>query len=842
VGRTYSGGLHTLIYLGKYARATSWARKARTIFQRHHDRLRVARLDLNLGNILYRQDRAEKALLLYLRAYREFQRRGEPQDFAIALRNLTVCYITLGQFARALAVYRRARSYCERSKMPLLVAEADYNIAYLHYLRGHYTLAMQMYEVARQRCQETGDDYHKALCDLDESELYLEINLFEDGLRLAQRAFSAFEVLRMRYEAAKALTNVGLAHMYRGNSKTALGTLRRARILFAQEHNLVWSATVNLYQGTVLYRSKNYSRSRKLCQAALRFFKQSGLPVRSALCGLLLARLDLQLGEVESARQTCLAVLRQLRSAATPALDYQAWFVLGQVQEVLGQEERAIRSYKNAQRKLESLRNQLLPHAKIAFLQDKLLLYENLVRLCLEHPTLRRREAAFSYIEQAKSRSLSDLIAFRANILSGPSGQTNKSMRQASDLRQELNWVYKSIELEETPQSGSSMVATRHLRKRARNLEHQISELLPHLWVADEDFANLQSAKIVSLAEIQATLPDDTLLLEYYAARGRMYVVLIGRDLLEIVPLAPLSQIHQQFLFLQFQLSKFHLGMKYLQTFDELVRSATVAHLRALYTDLISPIRDRLSSGHLVIVPHGFLHCLPFHALFDGTQFLIDQFSVSYAPSATVYYLCCNKKSPPHEESLVMGVPDVRAPYIQHEVRAVASTLPGAQILLGPEATVERLRRYGRTSRFLHIATHAEFRADNPMFSSIQLGDARLSVFDLYDLQLGSELVTVSGCGTGLNLVVGGDELLGLVRGLFYAGVQAVLVTLWDVNDQSTADFMKCFYRKMALRADKAHALREAMQELRQNYPDVYHWAPFILIGKFARPEAFSDS
>src|SRR5207245_2941039 len=83
------------------------------------------------------------------------------------------------------------------------------------------------------------------------------------------------------------------------------------------------------------------------------------------------------------------------------------------------------------------------------------------------------------------------------------------------------------------------------------------------------------------------------------------------------------------------------------------------------------------------------------------------------------------------------------------------------------------------------------------MFSSIRLSDSLLSLFDLYQLRLPAELVTLSGCGTGLNVVVGGDELLGLVRGLLYAGALSVLVTLWDVNDQSTAEFMKWFYQHL---------------------------------------------
>ena len=126
------------------------------------------------------------------------------------------------------------------------------------------------------------------------------------------------------------------------------------------------------------------------------------------------------------------------------------------------------------------------------------------------------------------------------------------------------------------------------------------------------------------------------------------------------------------------------------------------------------------------------------------------------------------------------------------------------------------------------------------MFSAIQLGDSQLSLFDLYHLELSAELVTLSGCGTGLNVVVGGDELLGLVRGLLYAGAEAVLVTLWDVNDKSTAEFMKVFYELLQTTPNKASALQGAMQRLRESYPHPYYWAPFVLIGKYFSSEGLT--
>ena len=115
---------------------------------------------------------------------------------------------------------------------------------------------------------------------------------------------------------------------------------------------------------------------------------------------------------------------------------------------------------------------------------------------------------------------------------------------------------------------------------------------------------------------------------------------------------------------------------------------------------------------------------------------------------------------------LILGIPDPAAPQILDEALAVSGALPEADLYLGTAATDEVLRSRGGKNRYVHIATHGWFRQDNPMFSSISLGNSHLSLFDLYQLNLPCELVTLSGCGTGLTVVVGGDELLGLVRGL----------------------------------------------------------------------------
>jgi CHAT domain-containing protein len=283
---------------------------------------------------------------------------------------------------------------------------------------------------------------------------------------------------------------------------------------------------------------------------------------------------------------------------------------------------------------------------------------------------------------------------------------------------------------------------------------------------------------------------------------------------------------------LQFQLAKFRFGADYVRNFEALLLHDTNSHLVGLFNELIKPLQKFLKHGHLVIVPHDITHYVPFHALLDGTRYLMDDFTVSYAPSATIFAKCQQNTVHPTEGALLMGVPDSATPFIKNEVESIADVMPGANVLFGGQATVEALKTKGASCRYIHIATHGYFRQDNPLFSGIKLGDSLLSVYDLYHLKIPAELITLSGCATGLSVVGAGDELLGLVRGLMTAGAGSLMLTLWDVNDQSTSELMSAFYKRLQNSRNKAAALQEAMKETRTKYPHPYHWAPFVLVGQ----------
>jgi len=832
--RTLSSSIQPLILLGEYDRAFKSSERAREIFTQLGEPRRIANLDNNVGNIFHRQDRFEEAMLHYESAYKTLAENHDWERAAITLHNMAMCLISLNDFSRSLDCYQKARELCVRYDMPLLRDQADYNIAYLYYFRGEYSRAIEMLFATRRACEATGDAYHFALCHLDLSEIYLELNLSEEAREMAHEGFLRFEKLGMGYEAAKTLANEATAYGQQGKTVQALERFTKARAMFAAEKNLVWPWLLDLYQGLLLFHEGRYFEARRLCSGAAAFFDQSALHGKAALAHLLLARIALQVGELPAAQSETDAAISKISGLQAPVLAYQTHFLRGQLAQSRGDRSSALASYQEARKSLEALRSRL--HAeelKISFVKNRLQVYEALVDLYLSGDASESSATeAFSCIEAAKSRSMTEMIFQSGQSLPlGDAGQS-ELVRRIRDLREELNWYYHRIELEQLRPEETSAKRLEQLQQKALSHENELLRTLRELPAHERENATLEAPTDFSLEKLQSALPAGAALIEYYSTGDRLVAAVVTRNSIEITPITVLSRVVHFLNLLRFQLSKFRMGSTYAQRFAEPLLQATQSHLEALYAELIAPLRSHLQAKHLIFVPHGPLHFLPFHALKIGDSYLCDSHTISYAPSATVFALCQEKPASNMAASLVMGIPDDRAPHILAEVQSVAAILPHSDLFLGGHATADVLKKKGSQSALLHIATHGTYRQDNPMFSGIRLGDGYLNLYDLYQMRLSAHHVTLSGCATGMNFVAAGDELLGLQRGLFCAGASSLLLSLWDVHDRSTSDLMQSFYKGYMETGDMAASLQSAMKQLRQQNPHPYFWAPFVLVGQ----------
>jgi CHAT domain-containing protein len=832
LARTLSSSIQPFLLLGGYEEALAAGERARAIFSQQGDRWRLARLDINIGNVFQRQDRFAEALKHYKSAYDELVLSDDAEGLAAVLSNLALCYIFLNDFPKALEFHQKARQHCADKGMPILVAYADYNIGYLYFLRGEYGRAIKVLREAAAGAKKAGDDYQLALCDLDLSEMYIELNLHAEAGELAHKAYEAFQQLGFGYEGAKALVFAAVAASRQGQAFEGVKLFTQAKETFVRDKNQVWPSLIDLYKALVLFNEGRLFEARQLCVSARDFFCASQLARKAVFAQLLLARILARMDDRTTARQHCLAALEKLAEVEAPSLSFDAEFLLGEIEGGDAHHDLAYEAYLRARAALENLRGSLRgEELKIAFFSNKLEVYERLVDLCLSRQ--RPAEEAFAYIEQAKSRSLMELLTQPVHTIPENDAGQSELVRSIRNLREELNWYYNLIEREQLRPEENSPSRIQNLEQQARSREAELLRWLQEATDLEIHEAGLQRAPAtISLEEIRAALPEETILLEYFCVQDRVLVCILSRNDLRVFPVTLQSRVQKHLQFLQFQLSKFRLDPQYVNTFHASLLQSTQAHFKDLYQELIEPLRPSLAASHLVFVPHGLLHYVPFHALQDGEKDLIATFSISYAPSASIFALCQSKSANTSGESLIMGVADAQAPSILDEVNALQQILPEARCFTGDQATQSALEEHGPRSRVIHIATHGYFRQDNPMFSSIRLGDSYLSLYDLYRLKLPAELVVLSGCATGLNVIKTGDEQIGLVRGLLQAGAQSMVLSLWDVHDASTKEFMVGFYTAWQRGLSKAQALKAAMLALREKYPHPYYWAPFLLIGK----------
>jgi CHAT domain-containing protein len=199
---------------------------------------------------------------------------------------------------------------------------------------------------------------------------------------------------------------------------------------------------------------------------------------------------------------------------------------------------------------------------------------------------------------------------------------------------------------------------------------------------------------------------------------------------------------------------------------------------------------------------------------------------------------CRKKPTPPVKQRpflgkpLLVGVPDERISHVTDEIQVLSRLLGDAEVLLGEQATFERVCQSTSSCGVFHLAAHGLFRPEAPLLSSIRLADQWLAVQDIYNLDLSSTtLVTLSACETGLGHDAGGDDLVGLVRGFLYAGAASLIVSLWTVDDESMTRLVTGFYSHWLAGNSKVQSLRQAQLALLKEYEHPYYWAPLILVG-----------
>jgi CHAT domain-containing protein len=259
---------------------------------------------------------------------------------------------------------------------------------------------------------------------------------------------------------------------------------------------------------------------------------------------------------------------------------------------------------------------------------------------------------------------------------------------------------------------------------------------------------------------------------------------------------------------------------------------------------LLSNVWDVLNPSdveRLLIVPHRYLHYLPFSALWfensgEGPKkfYLCYRFRHSILPSAAFLPLCLNIKRPKFKlgHNRVLGNPTKDLPFAENEAKRIASQL-GVKPFVRSKASRASLLEASPDLAVIHVASHGEYDENDPLLSGIMLADGLVTAEDIMESQISTGLLTMSGCVTGKAERKPGDELIGLTRAAAFSGIPSIISTLWNIDDESSSEFFDYFYRLLLQGMPKDEALLITQQAFLSTKELAHpkYWAPFVLFG-----------
>jgi len=841
--RTNIGRIHVLKELGQYQAAqdtaigilSTLATSPITVDPEiiHTRKLIAAMAHQNLGVCLEQIGQYEEALQAYALAETQYRELEQAEHIGDILNNTGVVLLKLGRSEQALHAFESATQAFATHGASVKQALALANRGNVHIQRGNYILGLADLEHANATLADMAVAADRQSVLLDIAETYLSLNLyseaqlaFEQVLNLAQQSEMAHEQARTLWGLSIALTGLQQYH-------AALRAIEQSAVRFRAAGNVPILCEVMLQHSRISERYRDLRLAQTQAESAYAFVAAGKWPLQQLQALLRLAELALQGSEATAA----IIFLQKAESIQAgldlPNIQVQLDHLWGRAALSRNDVAEARNKLAQALQKLEA-RRVYLQRAdwRSTFLVDKSALYADWLQLLMQHE--RDTAVIFNAVEQAKSRALLDLIAGVAKPHTAQE-TTSPVLQKIAALQTRWSQIYDDLMSAQNIVDPSADFAA--LQAEALAVERAIHQL--QLQVE----ANAQTVDAVGapfeLDKVQAALDTNTVMLSYCIDQNSIAAFVLTRDSVQCfkqICTVNEAQLANERLAVEWQ--RFDAGAAFVgRHLQQLTLSAREA-LHTLYRALIAPLLPALGPKHaqqatkLVIVPHGFLHHIPFHALFDGDDFLVDWCEISYAPSASVFALSQQRTSPANGSQAIFGVADELIPLVDEEVRAIGAVLPDSQIYLNEAATLKSVSKEAAGCALLHLACHGQYRADNPLFSALKLHDGWLHAYTLQTYSLHGATVVLSACESARGTIVANDDVLGLTRAILGAGAATLVASLWLAADQSTTFLIKTWYAQMQKGLSNAAALRQAQLETKAQFPHPFYWASFVLIGR----------
>jgi CHAT domain-containing protein/Tfp pilus assembly protein PilF len=835
----------------------------------------------NIGLIYDDLSDYKNSLIYHKRAFEIIREVGNKKDIGKVLGNIGVVYGNLGDFEKTLEYNLKALSIMREIGDQKNEGSVLGNIGVSYEQLGDNSKALTYFEKALVIHKKIGNKRSEGIVTANIGGVYRNFGCYEKALTHYKDALAIDRNIGDKRNEGIDLGNIGVVYCDLADYKKALEFYEKALSIHREVGNkssegLVLASIGNFYidvgqfKKALEYHKKGLTIHREIGDK-----RTEGFTLNS--CGTTY----LALKEYDKSEKHYRQALKIGKRIKAPEIIWAALAGLGTLYRAEGKYEIAFSYYKKSIQTIESVRGKLkIEEQKSGFMGDKIKIYEDIVSLLFEMhqkgPLKGYHELAFNYAERSRSRAFLDMLAeSRANIKEGIDPEL---LKREKILNREFSLTQSALQEERVkPEEKMNQKRVRELEEKLKNFDEEFEHLKLQMARKNPKYATLKYPVPTTLQELQQKILDkDTVMFEYMVGEKSSYLWKVSRD--------------------SFEARKLDIGREEMERRVKLLRHLIETSSNApgfaaqsyiLYQKLMEPAIGMVPKGKkLLIVPDGILNYLPFEVLctkkvgkrdgkylFKTLHYLIKKYPVYYVQSASVWASLQQEPAPLNlkkgkgtRKLLAFGDPVFigekelsgnafirsafrgsepvqfnRLIYSGKEVEAISKLFRPSDIYLRELAKEEKMKQLKDLSqyRYIHFATHGILNENKPQFSGLVLTqdddpteDGFLQMREILNLKLNADLVVLSACRTGLGKLVRGEGIIGLTRAWMYAGTPSVMVSLWAVNDASTAKLMEMFYKYLKKGMDKTNALRKAKLRLLKKTGAVRGWAGFVLMGE----------
>lgn len=854
--------------MGKYEDALDFANKSVTEAQASEDQKAIASSLNIVGAIQNNLGSYDEALTNLKKALQLAEATGDQWEVAPILSNTGATFGTMGNRTEALDYFQRSLKIREELQDSLGVAVSLNNIGIVNYDLGNYTEALNYYKRSLKMLQEIGDKNKVAMSFNNIGVVNFELGNYPEALERYQDSLKIKDSIGDKRGAATSLNNIGLVHWNLHQFNKALEYHRKSLGIREEigDKNGISMSMNNL--GRVYRDMGNAPEAAKYFEDAIQIREQIG--DKSGLAWSLydLGSLYYQQKNMEEAEKNLSEAIRISQEIEFPEVLWPSLHKKALIYRDKGKKDEAIKLMKDSVEIIETLRRKILQaEQKAAYLQNKLEVYEDLISLLYQTS---QKVEAFHYEQRAKARSFLDLLEESRADANITQGVDPDLLQREREIQAKLSNVQLKLDAERAhPKKDENRIAG--FEKERDRIYRDYEELKSEIKSRNPRYAELKYSDPAQLSEIQNLLNDDTLLLEYLLGDRESFLFAVTKDQFEMFKLPPRDEIEKRVERLRNSIADF--GNASAQTFY-------LQESSKLFADLMGPMKNFGSKKtKLLIAPDGSLYHLPFQALttkevsssgqieFQSLPYLAKRYQISYIQSASILKISGNQHESAGTQKKLLAFADPiygknqtdqsdpvlqtafgetdqemrRLTFSNDEVTEIASLFPkgNVKLCLRDQATEDNIKKINLEDyQMLHFAVHGIANEAKPQFSSIVLGrasgskeDGYLQMYEIFNLKMKAHLAILSACESGLGKKVRGEGIIGLTRAFEYAGAQNVMVSLWKINDRSTAEFMTSFYKKLQRDGDDKAVEEAELEMIRGKYSHPYYWAAFVLYG-----------